>query len=176
MTRTKHCQFAVGVIVTYLAVTPTLASAGGGFSVCSNVRWLTGYASTLGGSSSNCRIGIAMCVNDTADISFSASPTSGYAPLGVQFYATIGNQYSIDFGDGQTGTLISPCGSEKSRPPVGRSDSVCPPPGAHHTYAIPGKYLATLRLVTSCPEGALCDKPAPVVVVTITVAPRPAGN
>jgi len=110
-----------------------------------------------------------MCVNNTTNIYFSASPKFGQAPLGVQFYATIGNQYSVDFGDGQIESLTSPCsGTANAHRPEGRADGACPPPGAYHIYAAPGTYLATLNLITKCPRGASCNTPVGTVTITVT--------
>lgn len=108
----------------------------------------------------------------SVSIYFSASPTHGQAPLGVQFYATIGNQYSIDFGDGQTGSLTSPCnGTPNAHWPDAHAEGACPPPGAYHTYTTQGTYRATLRL-TNCRQEASCATPTDYTV-TITVLPPP---
>jgi PKD repeat protein len=112
----------------------------------------------------------SMCIRDSSP-TFAASPTSGQAPLGVQFYATIGNQYSIDFGDGQTGSLTSPCIGTGNAP-----KGACPPPGAYHTYTGPGTYSATLRLMTSCPQEESCNLPAGTVTITVTDGPAPTRN
>jgi PKD repeat protein len=121
-------------------------------------------------NNSNGCIGAPMCIPDISP-TFSASPTSGRAPLGVQFYATIGNQYSIDFGDGQTGSLTSPCNGAANAP-----KGACPPPGAYHTYAGPGTYSATLRLMTSCPQEASCNLPVGTVTIAVTDGPAPTRN
>jgi hypothetical protein len=115
----------------------------------------------------NCRAAFRMSVS----IYFSASPTHGQAPLGVQFYATIGDQYSIDFGDGQTGSLTSTCnGTPNAHRPDARAEGACPPPGAYHTYTTQGTYRATLRLITNCRQEASCATSADYTV-TITVLP-----
>ena len=119
---------------------------------------------------SNGCIGAPMCIQDSSP-TFTASPKSGQAPLGVQFYATIGNQYSIDFGDGQTGSLTSPCMGTANAP-----KGACPPPGAYHTYAGPGTYSATLRLLTSCPQKTACDLPVGTVTITVTDGRAPKRN
>ncbi len=105
----------------------------------------------------------------TTSIYFSASPEIGQAPLGVQFYATIGNQYSIDFGDGNTGFLRSPCDeAAAAHRPDGAGEGVCPPPGVYHTYAAPGRYRAILSLVTTCPQGPSCATPVGTVTIIVT--------
>ena len=78
------------------------------------------------------------CVPKTSDV-FSASPTSGAAPLLVHFSGTVASQgYSIDFGDasssGDIGCIHGGC-------PSGGSSTV----SANHTYVSAGTYTAKLR-------------------------------
>lgn len=62
-----------------------------------------------------------------ADFAFTATPTSGYAPLEVVFTPDVVNsdlEYGWDFGDGHTSDEISP----------------------RHTYDMPGEYVVTLTM------------------------------
>ncbi|MBI2612222.1 peptidoglycan-binding protein [Candidatus Kaiserbacteria bacterium] len=73
-----------------------------------------------------------------------ASPTSGSAPLTVNFSYFIGGNisdgYMIEFGDGTTGSLTIGCGI------VGSGAMACPRAlVASHTYAANGTYAAKLR-------------------------------
>ena len=87
------------------------------------------------------------CQNPKSNNAFSAKPQSGPAPLAVTFTARptagSGYTYSIDFGDGQSGSMsISP----------GSIDCAISPPGAQcsnwydasHTYTVNGTYTAVL--------------------------------
>jgi len=100
---------------------------------------------------------------------FSASPTSGFAPLAVTFNVNAVGGYetsglSIDFGDGQTGNpqtiycFAAPCNPAMS---------------ASHTYAAPGTYTAKLMYQPPyyCPPGLYCTlmMPAPQVIGTVTI-------
>ena len=79
--------------------------------------------------------------------SFTATPTSGQAPLAVQFTDTsTGNptSWSWDFGDGTTATTQSPA----------------------HTYTAPGTYTVTLT-------AAIGTGPTTTANGTVTVAPPP---
>ena len=74
----------------------------------------------------------AITVGTPLDVTTSASPTSGTAPLAVTFNATVSGgtpnyTYSWTFGDGQTGTGQNPA----------------------HTYASAGNYTATLTVKDS---------------------------
>lgn len=73
-----------------------------------------------------------------------ASPTSGSAPLTVNFSYFIGGNvsdgYMIEFGDGTTGSLTIGCGI------VGSGSMACPRAlVASHTYVTSGTYTAKLR-------------------------------
>ena len=106
------------------------------------------------------------CTQDTlvcsgGNSALSAAPTSGAAPLAVQFFAT-GNfaEYSIDFGDGQTAS-------------GGIQDTNCAVAGrcaASHTYTANGTYTAKLTVSSAgaCDSG-YCAKSQVVGTVTITV-------
>lgn len=97
-------------------------------------------------------------------LGFSADPSSGPAPLTVQFVArapqggTIGN--AVDFGDGTSGDLafVPTCSS-------------CGPMGTvSHTYTATGTYTATLTSgVCTCPANGVCNCPATIVLGTTTV-------
>ncbi|MEK7109412.1 MAG: PKD domain-containing protein [Patescibacteria group bacterium] len=105
----------------------------------------------------------------STNVTFSASPTSGLAPLAVAFSVNTVTGYdiggfSIDFGDGQTGNpqtiycFAAPCN---------------PAMAASHTYTSNGTYTAKLMYQPSfyCPPGAMCPMmmPAPQVVGTATI-------
>lgn len=105
----------------------------------------------------------------TDGASFSASPTSGAAPLAVMF-STNQSSGTIDFGDGTSGPVRAIGASMCA---LG-SDS-CPSSnlyGADHTYKLPGTYTAKLRKAWTCnaPPGAACNAPPPEVLGTVTVA------
>jgi PKD repeat protein len=129
-------------------------------------------ANTQGGQvpqmfqAANRRTGVSMPIAEK--IYFSAAPTSGQAPLGVQFYATGGHRYAIDFGDGETGLLTSPCDRAGTA-----GGSTCPPPGAYHTYRSGGSYTAELRWLTTSLPDASPNPPSPAARVTITVTAAP---
>jgi len=77
-------------------------------------------------------------IEDWLDGSSSATPTSGYAPLAVEFGATVSGgtppyTYYWTFGDGQTGEGASPS----------------------HTYQYPGTYTAMVTATDDCGRWAL---------------------
>ena len=95
---------------------------------------------------------------------FYASPTSGVAPLSVQFTSrapqggTIGN--TVNFGDGTSGNLgfIPVCSSCNALGTVS------------HTYVSPGMYTAMLTSGTcACPAGGICNCPNMQILGTATV-------
>src|SRR3990167_1350393 len=69
---------------------------------------------------------------------FSASPTSGNAPLRVLFRTSVdwSNAYTVDFGDGVSSALHNNC--------PGGLIGACGQPTAEHTYAYSGTYTAQL--------------------------------
>ena len=92
---------------------------------------------------------------------FTASPTSGRAPLTVTFCASAG--IGIDFGDGaSSGMGIAQSGE-------------CPMPNAtitRHTYAAAGTYRVRGLPCPSATHGASCGAAAQQAsAVTITVTP-----
>jgi PKD repeat protein len=95
---------------------------------------------------------------------FSASPTSGAAPLSVQFTSsapqggTIGK--TVNFGDGTSGNLgfVPVCSSCNALGIVS------------HTYVSPGVYTATLTGgACACPAGGICNCPNMQILGTATV-------
>ncbi|MDB5238359.1 MAG: repeat containing protein [Candidatus Kaiserbacteria bacterium] len=98
-----------------------------------------------------------------ADTVFSASPTSGTAPLSVAFSATgpSGTNFSsITFGDGTSGSL--------NAAPVCASCNASS--AASHTYTTTGTYTATLGYMPPCPSGMACTQVMQTKTVTITVS------
>lgn len=107
---------------------------------------------------------------------FSASPTSGVAPLTVYFNATAAQNtssgnYSIDFGDGTSEQMIAPCSMELG---VGCSSNM----SANHIYTANGTYSAKLIYQPpappcNAPPGAACVMVMPALqgmgTVTVTV-------
>jgi hypothetical protein len=119
--------------------------------------------SYVGPTGSDCTF---VCPNSTtsAGTNFSASPTSGAAPLSVQFTSsapqggTVGN--TVNFGDGTSGNLgfVPVCSSCNALGIVS------------HTYASPGVYTATLaRGACACPAGGVCNCPNMEILGTATV-------
>ena len=92
--------------------------------------------------------------------SFTASPASGAAPLGVMFNANgaANSRYYIDFGDG-TNEEMTPC-----------LDCDGTSYGKFHTYQSPGTYVAKLSALSAgaCASG-YCATSQTVGTVTITV-------
>ncbi|HEV3245379.1 MAG TPA: PKD domain-containing protein [Candidatus Paceibacterota bacterium] len=107
---------------------------------------------------------ITVGASTTSGVNFYASPTSGQAPLSVQFTATapqgteLGN--TINFGDGSSGALgvVPVCSS-------------CNAEGiASHTYQSVGTYTTTLtNNMCSCPANGICNCPNIMILGSATV-------
>lgn len=102
----------------------------------------------------------------TSTPSFTASQSSGRAPLWVSFSLWNASQtgtYYIDFGDGTDGQWSEvSCGGTST----GRCFNTT------HTYAKPGTYTATATVAPNCPapQGAVCTMVLGIVgTLTITV-------
>ncbi|MBI4090811.1 MAG: peptidoglycan-binding protein [Candidatus Komeilibacteria bacterium] len=112
----------------------------------------------------------------TGSVGFFASPSSGTAPLSVVFRAAVewSTMYSVDFGDGQSGSLQNNC--------PGGGIGACGQPTATHTYSNAGTYTA--RLIKSDPGGCgpnadprCLGAPASVhVLSTIVISVSSAGT
>lgn len=106
--------------------------------------------------------------------SFSVDPQSGPAPLSVAFTTTdsivSASTYSVDFGDGQNGTMTKGSCIAITATVGGQGGIRCSYSVAH-TYAANGSYSAQLMKDT-CPAGAQClVGPLLVGSVTVTVGP-----
>lgn len=123
-----------------------------------------------------CAIPNQTCVpNTTTSAAFSATPTSGAAPLAVQFSSNTGG--SINFGDGTSGTFVlspmpmyaCPRNAAFSTNP-GQTEAGCmnPPPSysLSHTYASASTYTATLATAGSCLSGYCAQTASVTITVT----------
>lgn len=105
---------------------------------------------------------------------FSATPTSGAAPLSVSFTGselTGGSQYIIDYGDGSnSGPLQSHCLSNQPYPGYTGPAMTCSV-DASHVYPAAGTYTATLQGYVACMwSNPRCEiDPIPLGTATITV-------
>lgn len=126
--------------------------------------------SYVGPTGPNCTF---VCPSPTTSINknFYASPTSGTAPLSVQFISSapqgsnVGN--TVNFGDGTNGNLgfIPVCSSCNALGTVS------------HTYVTPGIYTATLTSGTCvCPEGGICNCPNMQILGTARVTVNSAST
>lgn len=101
--------------------------------------------------------------NDAQYTQFTASPTSGVAPLTVRFCASAG--ISLDFGDGSGSGMGVPLNGDC---PPGLSTYVS------HTYTVPGTYhLRGLPCPSSMlhPECGQAAAQAGLVTIAVTGAP-----
>ncbi|MEK7156469.1 MAG: peptidoglycan-binding protein [Patescibacteria group bacterium] len=111
---------------------------------------------------------------------FTASPTSGAAPLTVTFAAAnldASGLYTIDFDDESSLTLSSYCAQDEGPCPQGPNYAQ-----KSHTYTRNGTYVAKLMYQQTfyCPSGAMCPAmmpmPKTIGTVTITVDGNTAGG
>jgi IPT/TIG domain len=104
-----------------------------------------------------------------SSVSFTASPTSGSAPLSVSFSASGGQNLpgdTVNFGDGTSGTLTANPVPEYACPQlIGTGiNSNCQNPvptySVAHTYQSAGTYTATLTSgPCACPASGACNCP-----------------
>lgn len=103
---------------------------------------------------------------------FSATPTSGQAPLAVVFRSSGqgSGAYSVHYGDGTNGQMQPNCYAGYG----------CDSYISNHTYAQAGTYTAQLIYTPSfyCPPGAMCPQvmPAPRVVGTVVITVSGGGT
>jgi len=102
--------------------------------------------------------------SSTSGLNFTASPTSGAAPLTVQFNSNAPQGTSIgsmvNFGDGTSGTLgvVPVCSSCNAMGIVS------------HTYISAGTYTATLTGgACACPANGICNCPNIPILGTVTI-------
>jgi len=130
---------------------------------CSQVAKECPDGSYVGPTGPDCAF---VCPSSTksASTTFSASPSSGAAPLSVQFTSSapqgsaIGN--TVNFGDNTSGNLgFAPVCSNCNALGI-----------VSHTYASPGRYTATLTSgACACPAGGVCNCPNLQILGTATV-------
>ena len=147
-----------GNSATVLAKTISLAGASVNPSVMSAAlqEEATAYANSDSSASTN--------------TNFSVSPTSGVAPLSVQFTSSalqgsnVGK--TVNFGDGTNGNLgFAPVCSNCNALGV-----------VSHTYTVPGTYTATLTSGNCvCAAGGICNCPNIQILGTATVTVNPAN-
>ena len=120
-----------------------------------------------------CQLAPRCVPNTSTSGTFSASPTSGQAPLAVHFWATVsGGEYKVDFGDGTSGGL-----SGGWCPPNPAMGAPCSAPGADHTYTSVGTYTAHLLQKSTCAIDTTCWIPVlGTSSVTITVGGSSGGG
>jgi len=95
--------------------------------------------------------------------SFTASPTSGAAPLSVKFTKTgTEGDFSVNFGDGTSGTMQSDCAYGPAS--CSMTSSV------KHTYSAPGTYVARLynNLMGCAGNNVDCSQGSVTIIVTNT--------
>jgi len=124
-----------------------------------------GYTVTLQSVSYNSAVFVATKSAGTENYVFSATPTSGAAPLQVTFSGTAnagcgGGNFELAYGDGQVDFVAIP------------ADACTYRFNKSHTYANPGTYTATLSNYIACfytTPRCLMAQPAPISAVTISV-------
>ncbi|HEV3245441.1 MAG TPA: PKD domain-containing protein [Candidatus Paceibacterota bacterium] len=120
------------------------------------------YTATAGAAS------VTVTVSGTSpSLTFTASPTSGQAPLAVSFSAPIGEAlanppttYAINFGDGQSGSMQIVQGASSASLSAG------------YTYSSAGTYTATLTATIPCSVVGCTPTSQVVGTATVTVAPQ----
>lgn len=100
-------------------------------------------------------------------LNFRASPMSGTAPLTVAFSAVSVNNYSINYGDGTSGTMQSPsCAGDCMLNSVRISST--------HTYNAPGTYTAKLfDNLKDCASGVDCSVASVTVIASSAQSEQP---
>ncbi len=153
----------------------------GTYTITFTARDSAGRSNT---STATVQVGGSGCTyNCGGQISFTASPTSGQAPLGVSFTASNVSKdstYYINYGDGTDGQMTlnpSPLGACY----YGSAGcTITYSASASHTYSQAGTYTAQLteQPSYSCPPGAYCTQmmPAPQVVGTVTITVTGSGG
>jgi hypothetical protein len=136
---------------------------------------ITGYYGPITEGQWNAKCG-GIVAPTISGVDFSATPTSGVIPLTVNFRAmvgTYGGNYTINFGDGSTGSLQTFATAQ-----VCQLNGNCVPGSASHLYTSAGTYTAMLTEYPSCPStlstntsGSQCLIPSIIGTVTITVMP-----
>lgn len=103
---------------------------------------------------------------------FFAYPSSGLAPLTVNFVAGVDNSsltnYRVDFGDGQSSALQNNC--------PGGAIGACGQPSVQHVYAQVGTYAARLLQISTCAIDTTCWIPvlgASSVTISVGSATMP---
>jgi len=156
------------------AAAPTLATSGS-FTHAYGSAGTYQPTFTVSNDAGNAQASASVSVGDdpVSSQTFSATPTSGNAPLNVNFSypynsSTKGGQYTVNFGDGTSGQMnayltAAPCALGSDNCPQGGSWN------ANHTYASAGTYTAKLYPnAGSCGPTQNCIQ-VPLSSVTITV-------
>jgi uncharacterized protein YjdB len=104
----------------------------------------TGYVGPITRKKLNALYG---CSNPVPPSTFSASPTSGGAPLTVMFYSNDVQGGTVNFGDGTSSAQLE-CDSVSAA--NSSVSSACPRTFTPHTYTAPGIYTATLQAFPQC--------------------------
>src|SRR3989344_3539660 len=103
---------------------------------------------TVSNSSGSVQTSASVVVsNNTQAVTFSASPTSGWAPLGVVFTTNVSSAL-IDFGDGTSGKVSSDCATSLGGSTNCNTGSYF----ASHTYTQNGTYTATIKRIIGVRE------------------------
>jgi PKD repeat protein len=117
----------------------TQSNISGGSTCDTNCQTIVGIANTPV-TTPITSLTITVAASPTQATTFSASPTSGSAPLTVSFSGSFnGTSYSVDYGDGKSSGQLSACGWLSDG-----GGQVCGQVGTLHVYASPGTYTAHL--------------------------------